>query len=245
MAPVADRWVVVSGAGGAIGVELVAHFAASGHPVLALDRMFDASRQHASAVSRALDLTDEAQVRAVLADAIPAAAPIALLVNAVGLIWNEPTLSFKGAKLVAHGADSWRRVIEANLTAPFIVAAQVAARMARRGGGAIVNFSSIASEGNAGQAAYGAAKAGIEGLTRTMAIELGPLGVRVNALALGFIDVATTRSAVADERLQSYAQKTPLGRLGRIEDVIDVIEFLAGNTFANGTIVKLDGGLRL
>jgi 3-oxoacyl-[acyl-carrier protein] reductase len=108
-----------------------------------------------------------------------------------------------------------------------------------------VNFSSIASEGNAGQAAYGAAKAGIEGLTRTMAIELGPLGVRVNALALGFIDVATTRSAVADERLQSYAQKTPLGRLGRVEDVIDAIEFLAANTFANGTIVKLDGGLRL
>ena len=93
-------------------------------------------------------------------------------------------------------------VIDANLTAPFVAATQVAARMVRRGGGSIVNFSSIASEGNAGQAAYGAAKAGIEGLTRTMAIELGPLGVRVNALALGFIDVATTRNAVADERLR-------------------------------------------
>jgi 3-oxoacyl-[acyl-carrier protein] reductase len=245
MAPTADRWVVVSGAGGEIGSELVSHFAASGHSVLALDRMFDTSRQHSSAVSRALDLTDEAQVRGVLADAIPAAAPIALLVNAVGLIWNEPTLSFKGAKLVAHGADSWRRVIEANLTAPFIVAAQVAARMARRGGGAIVNFSSIASDGNAGQAAYGAAKAGIEGLTRTMAIELGPLGVRVNAVALGFIDVATTRQSVAEERLQSHVQKTPVGRLGRFDDVVNAVEFLAFNTFANGAIVKLDGGLRL
>ncbi len=113
-------------------------------------------------------------------------------------------------------STSWRDVIDANLTAPFVVATQVAARMARRGGGSIVNFSSIASEGNAGQAAYSAAKAGIEGLTRTMAIELGPLGVRVNALALGFIDVATTREAVADERLQTYAQKTPLGRLGQV-----------------------------
>jgi 3-oxoacyl-[acyl-carrier protein] reductase len=117
--------------------------------------------------------------------------------------------------------------------------------MARRGGGAIVNFSSIASEGNAGQAAYGAAKAGVEGLTRTMAIELGPLGVRVNAVALGFIDVATTRQAVAEERLQTYVQKTPVGRLGRFDDVVNAVEFLATNAFANGTIVKLDGGLRL
>ena len=78
-----------------------------------------------------------------------------------------------------------------------------------------------------------------------MAIELGPLGVRVNTLALGFIDVATTRNAVAEERLQAYVQKTSLGRLGQLEDVINAIEFLATNTFANGTIVKLDGGLRL
>ena len=142
-------------------------------------------------------------------------------------------------------SNSWRGVIDANLTAPFIAATQVAARMVRRGGGSIVNFSSIASEGNAGQAAYSAAKAGIEGLTRTMAIELGPLGIRVNALALGFIDVPTTRNAVADERLRAYVQKTSMGRLGRVEDVINAIEFLAANTFTNGTIMKLDGGLRL
>jgi 3-oxoacyl-[acyl-carrier protein] reductase len=78
-----------------------------------------------------------------------------------------------------------------------------------------------------------------------MAIELGPLGVRVNAVALGFIDVASTRTALAEERLQAHARDTPLGRLGQVEDVIGAIEFLAANRFANGTIVKLDGGLRL
>jgi 3-oxoacyl-[acyl-carrier protein] reductase len=245
MTPNGDRWVIVSGAGGAVGRELVTHFAGAGHPVLALDRSFAAPCQHASVLRQTLDLTDEAQVQAALADAIPGTASIALLVNAVGLIWNEPTLSFRGARLVAHGVDSWRKVIEANLTAPFVVAAQVAARMARRGGGAIVNLSSIASEGNAGQAAYAAAKAGIEGLTRTMAIELGPLGVRVNAVALGFIDAATTRQAVTADRLQGYVQRTPVGRLGQFDDVINAVEFLAANTFANGAIVKLDGGLRL
>jgi 3-oxoacyl-[acyl-carrier protein] reductase len=240
-----ERWIIVSGAGGAVGRVVASHYAARGEKVLALDRTFGSVPLQPEVVARTLDLTDEAAVRQALAEAIPASASIALLVNAVGLIWNEPTLSFKGAKLVPHGVASWRNVIEANLTAPFVVAAQVAARMARRGGGAIVNFSSIASEGNAGQAAYSAAKAGIEGMTRTMAIELGPLGVRVNALALGFIDVATTRDAVADERLQGYAQKTPVGRLGQLDDVISALGFLADNTFANGTIVKLDGGLRL
>lgn len=244
MTVLGDPWVVVSGAGGALGSALVSHFAAAGRPVLALDREFGTTPPP-GVTARAVDVLIEADVRHALTDTIPAGASIALLINAVGLIWNEPILTLRGAKFATHSLESWHNVTNANLTAPFVVATQVASRMVRRGGGSIINFSSIASEGNAGQAAYGAAKAGIEGLTRTMAIELGPLGVRVNALALGFIDVATTRSAVAADRLQTYVQKTSLGRLGRIEDVIHAIEFLASNTFVNGTIVKLDGGLRL
>lgn len=240
-----NRWVVVSGAGGVLGHALACHFASRGSPVLALDRTFDDAAPRPGVTVRTVDLLIEADVRQVLAETIPVSEPIALLINAVGLIWNEPMLALRGARFATHSLESWRRVIDANLTAPFVVATQVAARMVRRGGGSIVNFSSIASEGNAGQSAYGAAKAGIEGLTRTMAIELGPLGVRVNALALGFTDVATTRNAVGDERLQAYVQKTPLGRLGQVEDVTNAIEFLATNGFANGTIVKLDGGLRL
>jgi 3-oxoacyl-[acyl-carrier protein] reductase len=240
-----QRWVVVSGAGGALGRALATHFAANGSPVLALDRTFDPAAPLPGLTARTVDLLAEADVRQALADTIPAGEAIGLLINAAGLIWNEPVLALRGARFATHGLKSWRNVIDANLTAPFVTATQVAARMVRRGGGSIVNFSSIASDGNAGQAAYGAAKAGIEGLTRTMAIELGPLGVRVNALTLGFIDVATTRNAVPEERLQSYVQKTSVGRLGQLEDVINAVEFLAANTFANGTIVKLDGGLRL
>jgi 3-oxoacyl-[acyl-carrier protein] reductase len=245
MALTDDQWVVVSGAGGALGSALAHHFASRGRRVLGLDRTFDATPPAPRSTTRTVDLLIEEDVRQALAGTIPAGESIALLVNAVGLIWDEPVLALRGAKFVTHSLETWRKVTDANLTAPFIVATQVAARMVRRGGGSIVNFSSIASEGNAGQAAYGAAKAGIEGLTRTMAIELGPLGVRVNAVALGFIDVATTRTAVPDERLQAHAQNTPLGRLGHVEDVIGAVEFLAANRFANGTIVKLDGGLRL
>jgi 3-oxoacyl-[acyl-carrier protein] reductase len=246
MAEQDDRWVVVSGAGGALGSALVAHYGNRGRRVLALDRHFEsAAASSGSITSRSVDLLAEQNVCAVLAENLGEADGISLLINAVGQIWNEPLLAFKAGKLVTHDLDTWRRVTDANLTAPFIMAKHVAARMARRGGGCIVNFSSIASSGNAGQAAYSAAKAGIEGLTRTMAIELGPFGVRVNAVALGFVDVATTRLAVADDRLQQYAERTPLGRLGHAEEVISAIEFLWSNTFMNGAVVKLDGGLRL
>jgi NAD(P)-dependent dehydrogenase (short-subunit alcohol dehydrogenase family) len=78
-----------------------------------------------------------------------------------------------------------------------------------------------------------------------MAVELGPFGVRVNAVSLGFVDVATTRDAVAAGTLKNYADKTPLGRLGRLDDVISAVDFLASNTFVSGAIVKVDGGLRL
>ena len=241
-----DRWVVVSGAGGTLGSALAAHYAGQGQRVLALDRRFDTAKAVPKGItSRTVDLLLEADVRQAIVESLGAGEGISLLINAVGQIWSEPLLAFRGTKLATHSLAAWRSVTDANLTAPFVVATQVAARMVRHGGGCIVNFSSIASEGNAGQAAYSAAKAGIEGLTRTMAIELGPLRVRVNALALGFIDVATTRAAVAERRLQRYTEKTPLGRLGRLEDVIGAVEFLASNDFINGAIVKVDGGLRL
>jgi 3-oxoacyl-[acyl-carrier protein] reductase len=241
----ADRRVIVSGAGGTLGRAIVADFAAKGWSVLALDRNVEPLADIPGVTARAVDLLIEEDIRQVLTEAVPATEPIALLVNAVGLIWNEPILSLRGAKFATHQLQSFRQVIDANLTATFVTATQVAARMARRGGGSIINFSSIAGEGNAGQAAYAAAKAGIEGLTHTMAIELGPLGIRVNALALGFIDVPTTRAAVAEERLKAYLQRTPVGRLGQVEDVIGAIEFLADSSFSNGTVMKLDGGLRL
>lgn len=239
-------WVVVSGAGGAIGGAAVAHYTSQGRRVLALDRAFKSSPVAGSGtVFQTADLLVESDVDRAVSEHVPAGHRIALLINAVGEIWNEPLLSLRGGKFTTHDVDSWRRVMDANLTAPFVVAKQIAARMARGGGGCIVNFSSIARSGNAGQAAYSAAKAGIEGLTRTMATELGPLGIRVNALALGFIDVETTRRAVPEPRLQDYSDRTPLGRLGHIDEVVHAIEFLSSNAFVNGAIISVDGGLRL
>src|SRR5499427_8850581 len=161
-----DRWVVVSGAGGTLGSALAAHYAGQGQRVLALDRRFDTAKAVPKGItSRTVDVLLEADVRQAIVESLGVGEGISLLINAVGQIWSEPLLAFRGTKLATHSLAAWRSVTDANLTAPFVVATQVAARMVRHGGGCIVNFSSIASAGNAGQAAYSAAKAGIEGLT--------------------------------------------------------------------------------
>lgn len=244
MAMEPNGWVIVAGAGGALGRRLVEHYAETNCPMLALDENTDATPRVANVKVIALDLSSAEAVEAAL-DNIPRTAPIRLLVNAVGLIWNEPAIAMKGGRMVAHAPDSFAKVINSNLTAAFVIATRVAARMARKGGGAIVNFSSISAAGVAGQVAYSAAKAGVTGMTRAMAAELGPLSVRVNAIAPGFIDVRSTHASLSEAKLAEYVGRTPVGRLGAIEDVVHAVDFLATNPFANGVVLDVDGGLRL
>lgn len=231
-----------------MGRSIVSRVVDAGRSVLALD--VDAAALGSLPptdllLHRCCDLADPIALDAVLEEAVPRGARIDFLVNAVGLIWNEPALALKGARLTAHGLDSFERVIRANLTATFVTSTRIAARMARSGGGVIVNFSSIAAQGNAGQVAYSAAKAGVEGLTRALAQELGPLGIRVNAIAPGFIDVGSTRSALTPEVLDQHARRAPVRRLGTVDEVADAVESLYRNGFMNGVVLELDGGLRL
>jgi len=247
MATDRQGWVIVTGGNGSLGDGAVSRFLSRNRQVLSLDRLHDESPGHASdrLVQRSVDLASADAVEAILRDTIPRTDRIALLVNAVGQIVNEPIVALRGAVLQPHSEERWRATIEANLTAPFIIASRVAARMARAGGGAIINFSSIVARGNTGQAAYGAAKAGVEGLTVAMARELGPFGIRVNAVAPGFIDVPSTRAALDEERLATLAGATPLRRLGQLAEILDAIDFLADNAFVSGVVLDVNGGLRL
>jgi 3-oxoacyl-[acyl-carrier protein] reductase len=243
-----ESWVIVSGAGGALGRALAERYAASGSKVLALDQdgaRLAALRAIPGLVTQAADLANPEALQSALDAAIPRREPIGLLVNAVGMIWNEPILALRGASFSAHSIETFDSVLRANVTAAFVTATRVAARMARTGGGSIINFSSISASGNVGQVAYSSAKAAIEGMTRAMAQELGPLKIRVNAIAPGFIDVPTTRTAVPETVLADYARRTPAGRLGAIEELADAIDSLAKNHFLNGVVLRLDGGLRL
>ena len=169
------------------------------------------------------------------------------LVDAVGeldILVNNAGVTRDG--LIARMSDEdWRIVIETNLSGTFHTCRAVARGMMKRRSGSIVNVSSIVGlHGNPGQANYSASKAGIIGLTKALARELGNRGVRANVVAPGYVDTRLTQ-VIADEMKELMLANTPLGRFGRPEDIAGAVRFLCSDdaSFITGEVLLVDGGL--
>jgi 3-oxoacyl-[acyl-carrier protein] reductase len=149
--------------------------------------------------------------------------------------------------LVMMSEEDWSEVIKTNLTGAFNFARAAAFMMMKAKRGAILNVSSVSGlTGMAGQVNYSAAKAGLIGMTKAMAKELGRLGVRVNALALGFVETDMTAALPAENRAAAL-NLIPLGRFGTVEDVAPVAAFLLSDAAAyiTGAVIQVDGGLAM
>jgi 3-oxoacyl-[acyl-carrier protein] reductase len=169
------------------------------------------------------------------------------LVDAVGeldILVNNAGVTRDG--LIARMSDEdWRVVIETNLSGTFHTCRAAARGMMKRRSGSIVNVSSIVGlHGNPGQANYSASKAGIIGLTKALARELGNRGVRANVVAPGYVDTRLTQ-VIADEMKELMLANTPLGRFGRPEDIAGAVRFLCSEeaSFITGEVLLVDGGL--
>ncbi len=238
-----DRSVLVTGVAGEIGGVLVEEFLRDGWTVCGLDRKCPANREQAGFFFQECDLSDGADAESKIAAFHDRLGAFDAVVNCAGLIANSPLISFSEGRLVHHDFDLWNRVLSSCLSSAFHVTACAVLSMAEAGKkGVVVNISSICSRGNPGQAAYSAAKAGLNGLTVALARELGALGIRVVALAPGYIDTASTRENVPAPKLKEIRNSVPLKRLGKTMEVALAVKFILANEFVNGTIVELDGG---
>jgi 3-oxoacyl-[acyl-carrier protein] reductase len=163
--------------------------------------------------------------------------PIAALVNNAGITRDD--------LIMRLSEEAWREVIDTNLGGAFFTCRAVARPMMKRRSGAIVNMSSIVGvHGNAGQTNYAASKAGLLGLTKSLAKELGSRGIRVNAIAPGYIATELT-DALPDAAREAILSATPLGRLGEPSDVARAVRFLVSDAaaFVTGDVLAVDGGL--
>jgi 3-oxoacyl-[acyl-carrier protein] reductase len=241
-----DRRVLITGIAGEIGRFLAVELIKDGWIVSGLDVRTPADAGQPGFSFLECDLSDPADTEAKIAIFHQQSGAFDAVINCAGLIANAPLISFVDGKLVHHDAGLWDQVLSSCLSSAFYVTANTVAKMVATGRrGVIINISSVCANGNAGQVAYSAAKAGMNGMTAALAKELGPMGIRVAALAPGYFDTASTRDHVAPAKLKLITSAVPLRRLGRLEEAASAVRFILSNEYVNGKIIELDGGLVL
>jgi len=193
----------------------------------------------AGLAGKVMNVRDTAQTDAALAEIEREAGAIAILVNNAGVTRDNLALRMKDA--------DWDEVIETNLKSVFRLSRAVMRGMMKARWGRIVNITSVVgASGNPGQANYAAAKAGIVGMSKSLAQELGSRGITVNCVAPGFIDTDMTR-ALPEEQRRALLARIPLGRLGQPEDVAAAVAYLASPAagYVTGAVLHVNGGMYL
>lgn len=245
---------LVTGAASGLGHRFALELARAGAGVAAVDVDGDGLRALA-AQAAALpgrvetlvgDVSDEAAVKGFVRDAAERLDGVNVLVNNAAVLLDGLLVAEEEGWIRRLPTAQWRKVLDVNLTGQFLVAREVAAVMLDRRPpeGVIVNLSSLARSGNAGQSAYGATKAGLDSATRTWALELAPHGIRVASIAPGVIDTPILENVSGEARAALLAG-IPLGRFGDPGEVWLALRFVLECGFFTGRTLELDGGAQM
>jgi 3-oxoacyl-[acyl-carrier protein] reductase len=184
-----------------------------------------------------MDCKDAAQVDATAEAAIDAFQRIDAVVNNAAIVHNN------AAVLMTN--EEWNEVIATNLSGPFYVVRSFLMHFIANRSGRIVNISSLAAQGSSGQANYSASKAGLEGLSLTLAKEYGPKGITSNCVTVGYVQTDMTNNNLAKDLHEFWLKFCPLKKLGTAEEVAHLVHFLVSNegSFINGEVIRVTGGL--
>ena len=238
------RACLVTGGGRGIGRAIALALAAEGARVAVVAR----TKEQVDAVAAEIgerglaveaDVADEAACERAVAEAHAAFGPLAVLVNAAGI---SPVRQ----RAEAHDVDAWRRTLETNLTGAYLMTRAAAPALLERGGSVVMVASVAGLVGSPRIAAYGASKAGVVQLTRTLAREWAPRGVRVNAICPGYAETELTQAMLAVDRLrEEVLGVTPLGRLAELDELVAPALFLASDeaSYVTGAALAVDGGI--
>ncbi len=242
-----EKTAIVTGGGRGIGRAIALALASAGASVAVFEREAAAAAETAAAIEQAggkalavpVDVTNLKDVETAVNKVVDLWKRLDIVVNNAGITRDQ--------LLMRMSEEDWEAVLKVNLTGAFAVCRAVVRPLLKQKSGCIVNIASIIGlMGNAGQANYAASKGGLIAFTKSLARELAPRGIRVNALAPGFIATAMTDKIPADLR-EKMVQSIPLGRMGQPEDVARGVLFLAGPdaSYITGQVLVVDGGMRI
>jgi len=246
-----DRVALITGGAAGIGQATALRFAEEGARVVICDVTEEGGRQTAAmlgpdAAFYKVDVTDRRAVQEWVDDVAARYGRIDILVNNAGILRDAQLVKYKDGQVVGQmSEEDFDRVVAVNLKGVFNCTQAVVPYMIRQGGGVILNASSVVGlDGNFGQTNYVATKAGVIGMTKVWARELGRYGIRVNAVAPGFILTDMVRQ-MPEKILEGMRGRIPLGRLGDPRDVANAYLFLASDeaAYITGAVLRVDGGI--